>query len=120
MKQKKWIFILTILLLLVIAVLVFTLSNQKNRSQVVIVNASSQQIVSGEIEICNQHYRILKINPNEKEYITFNSKYDSHYIISIKFKTGKILMKELGYVTNGMDTNDILVVKDNDITIEVK
>lgn len=45
-------------------------------------------------------------------------KTDSHYKITVKFKSGEKLEKEIGYITNGFDFKDTLIVKNDEISLE--
>lgn len=104
------------LLLLAVGFLILQLFSY-TKGKVVIVNNSSEQIESGLIEVCKQHLTLSQINPNDKKEIPIKISGDSHYTITLQFKSGKVLKKELGYVTGGMESNDTLVVKDNEIVL---
>jgi len=104
------------LLLLASAFLIFH-SSSYTKGKVVLVNQSSEQIESGEIEVCNQHLILSRINPNDKKELSFKIYGDSHYTITLKLKSGKVLKKELGYVTGGIESVDTLMVNNNEIIL---
>ncbi len=104
------------LLLLASAFLIFH-SSSYTKGKVVIVNQSSEQIESGEIEVCEQRLMLGHINPNDKKELSFKIYGDSHYTITLKLKSGKVLKKELGYVTGGIESVDTLMVNDNEIIL---
>lgn len=104
------------LLLLASAFLILHLSSD-TKGKVVIVNQSSEQIESGEIEVCNQHLILSRINPYDKKELLFKIYGDSHYTITLRLKSGKVLKKELGYVTGGIESVDNLVVNDTEIIL---
>jgi hypothetical protein len=104
------------LLILVLAFLILH-SSSYTKGKVVLVNQSSEQIESGEIEVCNQHLMLSHIYPNDKKELSFKIYGDDHYTITLKLKSGKVLKKELGYVTSGIESVDILKVNDNEIIL---
>jgi len=104
------------LLLLATAFLFLHLSSY-TKGKIVIVNQSSEQIESGEIEVCKQHLMLSRINPNDIKELSFKISGDSHYTISLKLKSGKVLKKDLGYVTGGIESVDTLMVNDNQIIL---
>jgi len=87
------------------------------KGEVRIVNQSSQRVVAGEVEVCNQQFKIEDIRPGESQLILYEVKSDSHYKISVEFESGKKLTRELGYVTNGLDFKDTLLITDSDISL---
>jgi hypothetical protein len=106
--------------LFLVVLITFIFSDENKKSQVIIINTSSQKILFGEIEVCNKTYKIYNICQGESKCIEYKSKYDSHYTVTLKFDSGKTIKKELGYVTNGMTVKDIIKVEDGDIVIYPK
>lgn len=104
-------------LLLLATVFLFLHAFSYTKGKVVIANQSSEQIEGGEIEVCKQHLVLSHIDPNDKKELPFRISGDSHYTITLKLKSGKTLKKELGYVTGGMESNDTLIVNDNEIVL---
>jgi len=89
------------------------------KGSVQISNQSSQEVLGGTLEVCRQKFAIEHLKPNEVQVINFKVKTDSCYDIVVHFKSGTI-RGSLGYVTNGMDFNDVLVVSSNAISLEAK
>ncbi len=104
------------LLLLASAFLIFH-SSSYTKGKVVLVNQSSEQIESGEIEVCKQHLMLSRINPNDKKELLFKIYGDSHYAITLRLNSGKVLKKKLGYVTGGIESVDNLIVNDTEIIL---
>jgi len=88
-----------------------------NKGEVHISNEATERVVKGEVEICDQQYKFEGIKPRESKVIHYKVKSDSHYKITVEFESGKKMVKEVGYVTNGMDFKDALIIKDSDITL---
>ena len=91
-----------------------------NKGAVQIINKSSEKIISGQISICQQQFFLSEISPNESKIFAYKVRSDSHYAVSVKFKSGRTLNKEIGYVTNGMNVEDDLIVSDSDIVLKNK
>ena len=88
-----------------------------NRGEVNITNNSAERINHIEIEVCNQQFKLENIGIGESKLIRYEVKSDSHYRINVEFASGKKLEEEIGYITNGIDFKDLIVVKDT-ITLE--
>jgi len=96
----------------------FALVLSANKGEVLVVNRAAEPVIRGEIEICKQKFTFGPIKPSESKHISYKVWSDSHYKVTIEFQSGKRLTRELGYVTSGVDFNDTLTVKDNDILLE--
>lgn len=86
-----------------------------HQGEVSIVNQAAERVAKGEIEICNQKFSFEGIEPKERKIFLYRVTSDSHYRIALEFESGKKLVKEVGYVTNGLDFKDAVIIKDNDI-----
>ena len=89
-----------------------------NKGELLIKNASTQAIVNGNVEICGQHFKLERIDIGKTKLIKFDIKSDSHYALTVELEGGKQLSKNLGYVTNGIDSKDTIIVKSDDIVLE--
>ena len=94
----------------------FLFSN--NTGEIVIINKATEYVLEGEIEVCNQQLKFKDIKQGGSVGLHYKIKSDSHYKIMVKFKSGNTLIKNLGYVTNGDDFKDTLILKDNDIELQ--
>jgi hypothetical protein len=113
MKKFIWIFFIFIV---VVSFLITTMFGARKGS-VQISNQSDQVFLGGTLEVCGQKFTIDPLKPNGVQIIYFKVKSDSHYDIAVQFKAGT-LKKSLGYVTNGMNFDDELIVSDTDISLE--
>ncbi len=52
--------------------------------------------------------------------INFKITTDSHYSVSIKLASGRSINEDLGYVTHGMDFDDVLRIRENNIALDRK
>ena len=89
----------------------------KNTGHFTLINNSHETISHAAIEICNQLFEIRNIKPNGNYSASFQIKGDSHYTISILFISGKKLKKQIGYVTNGFDFTNKIIITDSNISI---
>lgn len=112
MKKRLWIFFI---LIVVVSVSIATMFGARKGS-VQISNQSDQEFLGGKLEVCGQKFAVDPLKPNEVQIIHFKVKSDSHYDIAVQFKS-RTLKKSLGYVTNGMDFDDVLIVSDADISL---
>ncbi len=91
-----------------------------NDGEVEIINSASEPVRNGEIEVCDQRFKVGAIERGKSRTITYKVRSDSHYKIKMEFSSRRKLEKELGYVTNGRDFRDILVLSDDDVTLKEK
>jgi hypothetical protein len=80
--------------------------------QVLILNAASEPVKNGELEVCGQKFLFGHIEQGKSKAIQYEVRSDSHYTLAVEFDSGRKLVKELGSVTSGRDFQDILTVKD--------
>ena len=89
------------------------------KSDVTLINESSSAIQNATIQVNGESFALENIAPLEKKSFSFSVTRDSDYTVKILFSGGReIFKKELGYVTSGVDLQDIIHVKDSDITLE--
>ena len=89
-----------------------------NKGEILIENKGTELVVHGEVDICGQKFAFEKIKPGDTRQFSYKVKSDSHYKILVEFESGKKLTKDLGYVTNGLDFKDALIVTEDDILLE--
>jgi len=83
-----------------------------------IVNETGESVRNGELEVCGQKFRIGEIEQGKSFTVHYKVKSDSSYKLSVEFRSGRKLTRELGYVTNGRDFKDVLTLKEDDVSIE--
>ena len=116
MKKRNYKLVMFATLVLLVASCLVMLMFSSHKGEVLIENKARVRILLGEIEICNQRFKFQDIMPGEKRQILYKVKSDSHYKIMVTLESGKKLVKEIGYVTNGLDFKDVLIVNDDDIS----
>jgi len=90
-----------------------------NTGRFLLVNNAAEPIGHASVSICGQTIQFRDIEPNKSAHGSYRVTSDSHYTIRLKFKSGRTLQKEAGYVTNGMNFNDQIIITDTDIELKV-
>ncbi len=105
-KKISVAFLFLIIILLVISIF----SLPKNYAIVTIINDSNKTLYDINISLSRykSYFYIPKLLPNSSKTITFKNFSDTHYIIS--FRANKSIYKEIGYLTNGMNFNDLILL----------
>jgi hypothetical protein len=85
--------------------------------QVLILNAATEPVKNGRLEVCGQKFPFGKIEQGKTKTIQYKVRSDSQYKLEVEFHSGKKLEKELGSVTNGQDVEDVLTVNDRDVSL---
>lgn len=85
--------------------------------QVLILNAASEPIKNGQLEVCGQKFMFGEIEPGKSKAIQYKVRSDSQYKLEVEFNSGKKLEKEVGAVTNGLDFQDILTLDDRGVSL---
>lgn len=117
MKILIWVAIASTLLIVgFVTAMVF----RSNHGTVTLINRSTESIAKGSMEVCGQKFNFTEIHPGESETAKFAVRADSHYQISITFRSGREISKQIGYVTSGFNYKDRLVVTQDDILLEAE
>jgi hypothetical protein len=91
-----------------------------NEGRFVIKNNAAEPIVRASVLICGQTEHFEQIDVRQMKTGTYHVTTDSHYDVKVEFRSGRILERKLGYVTNGLNFDDELTVSDADIEITSK
>jgi len=83
--------------------------------QVLILNAATESIKNGQLEVCGQKFLFGEIEQGKSKVIKYKVRSDSQYKLEVEFHSGRKLEKELGSVTNGLDFQDILTLNDHEV-----
>lgn len=86
---------------------------ERHRGKVSIINQSQEAVARVYIAVCHQEIRLGEIAPLARAEAEFRVTGDSHYHVEVGFRSGKQLSADLGYITNGMDYEDEILVRDN-------
>ncbi|HSF66327.1 MAG TPA: hypothetical protein VLA67_02755 [Nitrospiraceae bacterium] len=85
--------------------------------QVLILNAATEPVRNGQLEVCDQKFQFGGIGQGKTKAIRYEVRSDSQYKLVVEFDSGRTLTKEIGEVTNGHDFQDILTVTDLDVSL---
>lgn len=96
----------------------FVPSVLSNDGEVQIINSASESVRNGELEVCEQKFKLGAIERGKSKTINYKVRSDSHYKLMVEFISGRKLAKELGYVTNGRDFKDLLTLTDDDVSLK--
>ncbi len=104
---------------IILAVTLVLVGCQPTMNSVSLVNDSSSVIQKATIQVSGQSFFFENIPPSEKRDFSFRVRSDSDYSVKIIFANGKELSRnQLGYVTSGVNSQEIIHVKDADIILE--
>lgn len=82
-----------------------------------IKNGSGLPIQLATVEVGGTKLEFEGIQPSETRTEKFEIRGDAHYVVSVRFASGKVLSGACGYVTNGVDSSDVLTVRGDGIRI---
>ena len=85
--------------------------------QVLILNAATEPVKNGQLEVCGQKFMFGEIEQGKSKAIQYKVRSDSAYKLEVEFDSGKKLEKELGNITSGLDSQDILTLNDRDVSL---
>lgn len=88
----------------------FTSIARGDDGQMLLLNAATEPIRNGRLEVCGQKFMFGEIEQGKTKAIQYKVRSDSQYKLEVEFHSGKKLEKELGSVTNGQDFEGILTV----------
>lgn len=80
-------------------------------------NDSNSIVKKVEVEVCRQKFTTEKLVPSENVSFKYNDKGDSDYNVRVEYDNSKKIQKRLGYVTNGLVFNDLIVIEINDVNL---
>jgi hypothetical protein len=69
------------------------------------------------VDVASEHYVWPRMLPDATRHVTFNVPFDTDYSVIAVLRDGRIVSKHLGYLTNGLDTVDTIVVTNRDIEL---
>ena len=84
-----------------------------------IVNMATESVATGRIEILDQQMTFSNLARGREKNFHFYVVSDAHYDVTIEFVSGKKLVRELGYLTNGSDYDETIVIEDDYIILTI-
>ena len=85
--------------------------------QVLILNAATEPIKNGQLEVCGQQFMFGEIEQGKTKAIQYKVRSDSQYKLEVEFHSGRKLEQKLGNITSGLDFQDILTLNDHDVSL---
>src|SRR5262245_12552373 len=85
--------------------------------EVLLLNAATEPIKNGELEVCDQKFLFGGIDQGKSKLFLYNVRSDSQYKLVVEFDSGRKLTSEPGSVTGGLDFKDILTVTDHEVSL---
>ncbi len=107
----------SVLIFGVLLSILFATSCTSNTGDFALVNKANETIARASVEISGQKFEFMDVEPNETVLSSYEVRFDSHYTIEIEFQTGRLLQKETGYVTSGMDFQHEITVTSSNIEL---
>lgn len=93
------------------------LSKERTVGTVQVQNGSGERIELVTVQVSGNALEFKNLQPSEKQIESFRIGSDSSYKISARFASGKVVTGSCGYVTNGVESNDLITVLDNALHI---
>jgi len=101
-----------------VALLSIVLTACSGRATVVVANDSKEPIRSAVVEVLGTAVELGQIGPGEKATGEVVVGSDDEYHVTIRFQSGRMLDRRLGYVTSGVAIRDQLSVSETDIVLK--
>jgi hypothetical protein len=89
-----------------------------NAGEVSVENRASEAIDRVTVAVSGQALELPHIATGETKTERYNVVTDSHYDVSVTFRSGRTIDGSVGYVTSGMDFQDKLIVTNDAILYE--
>ena len=105
-------------ILICVLILISTLSAcGVNKGNFTLLNNSDESISRVAVTICGQTVELKDIYPGQQMVGAYQVESDSGVKVYVKFKSGKTIIKEDGYVTNGKDFSHRINVSNSEVDI---
>lgn len=89
----------------------------KNKGEFTLTNKANETIVDVLVEICGAEIEFSNIKSGETVIGSYEINSDCHYDIRVKFLSGRIVEKKVGYVTNGLSFRHNILLTNSDVNI---
>ena len=83
----------------------------------VLTNEAKEQIERAVVEVNDKKVELFQIEPGGRAEGMLGIGGDDEYHVTIRFQSGKVLDRRLGYVTSGAAIRDELSVSETDIVL---
>ncbi len=89
------------------------------KGEIELINNAEQLISHAEIKVCNQTLVFENIEPNQRVVGQFKISSDCYYEVKIQFSGGGSLSEEIGYVADGFNISNRILIEKSKISIEL-
>jgi hypothetical protein len=89
-----------------------------NSTSFVLANDTNDIIASATVQLKRASVELGQIEPGGRAAGTLAIGGDDDYHITVRFQSGRVLDKRLGYVTSGVDFHDEFSVSETDISLK--
>lgn len=113
MSKVKYALIALFLLIGIGIVEFFILPNHK--AMVTLVNRAGKVIKNAKVELCGQTGEANNILSEGSRNLTLKVTRDCAYQVNVTFESGEAIRNQVGYVTNGLDFDDQIIVSESEI-----
>jgi hypothetical protein len=111
-----------IVTLVVIALATILLLERAGRgsAEVKVINCANEAVTGGTVTVDWRASDIGSLEVGQTKYFSFPVVRESHYSISVQFRSGKSLYKEVGYLTWGAHCIDEIAIGNEDVLLTRK
>jgi hypothetical protein len=88
-----------------------------NNSEVTLVNKTSEKIKRCSVSLAGENFTVDNFKAGDKVSTVFVVRSDAHYRVTVTFYGGRKLEEDVGYVTNGFDYRDTILVYSDKIAL---
>jgi hypothetical protein len=92
----------------------------RGKAEVAIVNAATERIKAGNLIIGGHRLEFESLKTGEKVVFRVEANTDSSYEITVIFESGRELSGRVGYLSPGLVLDDLITIKDDDISYSTK
>lgn len=115
MKFFKWIFAVTLLLVVVGAVFIF--QGLDRVAHYAVVNKSGEMIVRAVVSVCGQKVEFESIPQNDSVTAKYEANCEGYYTVEVEFQSGRKFRQDEGYVRPDVDFGDVITIAASGVTV---
>jgi len=95
----------------------FLFSCGHSRGSIVLINKTDETIVSALITIGEQQIALENIMPETSKTQSYEIRVDGHLNLRVEFISGKVIQKNIGYITNDVEFRHEITVSKSGIEV---
>jgi hypothetical protein len=90
----------------------------RNTATFVLSNDTEEPIVGATVEVNGERVDLRRIEPRARGTGTVAIRGDGDYHVTVRFQSGRVLDRRLGYVTSGFDFRSEFSVSETDVALK--